>query len=331
MTALNIVDLGFPVPRDGNDRPLIVPKGGGKPIAHTRVTTFIDCIEDKSNLADWGKRSVLLGAAAQPSILDAVAALDEDDPNYRDRLSALAERAMEAAGAHDRREKGTDLHALSELVDAGVPLPESASAADVADMAAYRLSIINFEVGKMERFVVCSPLGVAGTYDRDLRYTGPGPLPGMRFEDELLIGDLKTGKSMDYGGLKMASQLAVYSRSEVYDHTLFPIPPLTSRQKVTGDPDRDYKKRLDNFKKTVVTPEEAAKAYSPIGPVNQEWGVIIHLSSGSGKAGLYWADLTLGWEAAQEGLTIRSLRSRGNRALIPFDSAAIRGAVTPVG
>jgi hypothetical protein len=322
---VNIVDLdpGFPVPRDGYDRPLIVPKAGGKPVAHTRTTTFIDCIEDKSNLADWAKRQVLVGAAAKPSLLDAAREADGD----RDKLNALTEAAMQAAGAHDKREKGTELHGYSELVDAGLALPESASETDRKDMAAYMVATLDFQVVDVEQFCIVNALCCGGTYDRSLLYTGPGPLPGMHFENELLMGDLKTGGSADYGGLKMAAQLAVYSRSEKYDHTLFPIPPLTARQKATGDATKDYKKRLDNFKKAVFTAEEAEKAYSSIGPINQEWGVIIHLPSGSGDAALYWADLTLGWEAAKEALTIRDLRARGKRALIPFKSATIQGAL----
>lgn len=327
MTALNIVDVGteMPVPRDGHDRPLIVPKGGGKPIAHTRTTTFIDCIEDKSHLSDWKGRSILIGFhLLSPEEQEEVKTLDVRED--RDRLNDLAEKALALSGAHERREKGTSLHGYSELVDAGLPLPESASEADVEDMAAYRMATIDFEMGRMEQFVVCNLLCAAGTYDRDVRYTGPGPLPGMYFEDEAIIADLKTGRSAEYGGLKMASQLAVYSRAEMYDHTLFPIPDLRPRQKPTGDPAKDWAKRMANFKGTDFSAELAAQAYTSL-DVNQEWGVILHLPAGTGEATLYWADLTLGWEAAQEALKIRDLRSRGKRALIPFDSAALRGAL----
>lgn len=327
MTALNIVDVGYaePVPRDGYDRPLVVPKTGGKPIAHTRTTTFIDVLDDKSSLTDWKVRSALVGHHRLPEAeQQEITTLDVRED--RDRLNALSEKAVALSGAHERREKGTELHGFSELVDAGLPLPESASEADLADMAAYRMATIDFEMGRMEQFVVCNILCAAGTYDRDVLYTGPGPLPGMFFREEAIIADLKTGRSADYGGLKMASQLAVYSRAEMYDHTLFPVPPLTARQKETGDPVKDYRKRIDNFKKIDWPAEQAAKAYTPLN-VNQEWGIILHLPAGSGDATLYWADLTLGWEAAQEALTIRSLRSRGKRALIPFNSAAVQGAI----
>jgi hypothetical protein len=329
VSTLAIVDIepGFPVPRDGYDRPLVVPKAGGKPVAHSRTTTFIDCIEDKSNIADWAKRQVLLGAAAKPSLLDAAREAGDD----KSKLGALAEAAMEAAGAHDKREKGTELHNFSEYADAGLALPESASEADRADMAAYMMATVDFEMVDVEQFCVVNALCCAGTYDRSLRYTGPGPLPGMRFENELLMGDLKTGGSAAYGALKMAAQLAVYSRAEMYDHTLFPVPPLTARMKPSDDPAKDYKRRLDLFKKTEFPADVAEKAYSSIGPINQEWGVIIHLPSGSGEATLYWANLTLGWEAAQEALIIRDLRARGKRALIAFDNAAIRGVAPEVG
>jgi len=102
----------FSVPRDGYGRPLIVPKTGGKPVAHTRTTTFIDCIDDKSNLNTWDKRMVLIGAAMKPELLNGVLDLDKDDPEDKRRLNIIAERLKDISGANDKRETGTRLHAL---------------------------------------------------------------------------------------------------------------------------------------------------------------------------------------------------------------------------
>jgi hypothetical protein len=295
------------VPRDGYDRPMIVPKKGGKAVPHTRTTTFIDCVEDKSNLTDWGKRSVLLGAAEKPTLLDAVRDLDPEADGYKRKLSGLAEAAMEASGANDKRERGSYLHELSELVDAGQPLPDGVSEADLDDMAAYKMATIDFDVKHTEQLVVVNALKTAGTPDRVSYYTGPGPLPGMVFDNELLITDLKTG-SVDYGSLKMAAQLAVYSRGEFYDHTVFP------------EVDTSDKKAFAAWKKLVHEQELAQRAYSPIGPVNQEWGVIFHLAAGSGVCNLHWVNLTIGWRLARLAQTIRAARAtRG--AMVPFRSS----------
>jgi hypothetical protein len=302
---LNIVDLPImtSVPRDGWDRPLVIPKAGGKPVGHTRTTTFIDCIEDKSALTNWGKRSVLVGLREMPSLLDAAAGLNPKDKDDKRKLDALAEKAMNASGANDKREQGTYLHGLSELVDAGIPLPESASAADLTDMAAYKMSTLDFEFEHVEKLVVVNALSTAGTPDRVGRYTGPGPVDGMWFENELLITDLKTGTT-DYGRLKMASQLAVYSRGEFYDWSRFPV-------------DVTDEKAFKAWKKAEVPAEEAAAAYTSIGDVNQEWGVIFNLPSGSGEVEMFWANLTIGWELAELALVIRKARSKKG-ALVPF-------------
>ena len=290
------------VPRDGYGRPLIVPKTGGRPVAHTRTTTFIDCIDDKSSLNTWDKRMVLIGAATKPELLDGVLALDKDDPEDKRKLNALAERAKDVSGANDKREKGTHLHALTELVDAGEPLPEGTDEVDVNDMASYMVETLDFTVLHVERLVVVNQLSVAGTPDRISHYEGPGPTG--RLVSGNYITDLKTG-SVEYGALKMAMQLAIYSRGEFYDHTVFPV-------------DVDDKKAFTAWKKTEHDAELAATAYTPQGvPVSQRWGIIMNLPAGSGECTLHWVDLTIGWRLAKLALRIRAARST-KHAMLPF-------------
>ena len=57
------------MPRDRFKRPLIHVPGTDKPVPYTRCTTFVDCIEDKSALAAWGKRMVLLGATTATAVV----------------------------------------------------------------------------------------------------------------------------------------------------------------------------------------------------------------------------------------------------------------------
>ncbi|MEV7282610.1 hypothetical protein [Streptomyces sp. NPDC093111] len=280
------------VPRDGWDRPLVIPKEGGKPKALTRTTTFIDAIEDKTALAAWGRRMTLVGTARRPSLLEAARELDPENPEDKRRLNALADRAVDLSGAHDKRERGTHLHTLSEYVDRGEPLPASASPSDVRDMAAYMAETTAFDVRAVEQFVVVPELGTGGTFDRLLSYSGPGP-DGKHLEG-LFIGDLKTG-SVEYGALKMASQLAVYSRGEFYDYGLHPV-------------DTADKKALASWKRTAVPAAEAAKAYRPLPEVSQRWGIIIHLPAGTGECTLYWVDLEIGWRAAVLARDIRQMR-----------------------
>ncbi|NWF28264.1 hypothetical protein HW130_18650 [Streptomyces sp. PKU-EA00015] len=293
---MRIVDLtpAPVVPRDGWDRPLVIPKQGGKPVPLTRTTTFIDCIEDKSALGDWHKRMTLVGAAKRPSMLDVVKQLNPDDQGDKRKLNTLADQAIDIAGANTKREKGTYLHTLSEYVDRGEPLPAGTAALDLRDMTAYMGATVDFEVKAVERFVVVPELGTGGTFDRLLEYAGPDP-EGKHVEGRF-IGDLKTG-SVRYGALKMASQLAVYSRGEFYDYTRFPVDPAD-------------RKAFAAWKKREVPAEEAAQAYTSLpGDVSQKWGIIINLPAGSGDCTLHWVDLEIGWAAAKLAREIRVMRS----------------------
>ncbi|USH44951.1 exonuclease [Streptomyces phage GreenWeasel] len=290
------------VPRDGWGRPIVVPRGGGKPKGYTRTTTFIDCIEDKSALIDWGKRMVLVGTTKRPDLMEKARPLDPEDPADKKRLNELAEQATDASGANAKRERGTHLHNLSELVDAGQPLPASASAQDVEDMGAYLMETSVLKVRAVEQFVVVDELGVAGTFDRMAEYDGPGP-DGEPISGSFIC-DLKTG-SVEYGGLKMAAQLACYSRGVRYDFARFPV-------------NAQDKAAVASFKKRVIDIQDAEAAYSPLPPVNQDWGIIIHLPAGEGECTLYWVDLNIGWEAAELALRIRELRSKGRKAMKRF-------------
>lgn len=281
-------------PRDRYGRPLIWVPGKDKLVAYTRCTTFIDVIEDTSALQKWGKRMVLVGATKSPQIVAEAAPLEPTDPEDKKRLNYLAEQLVKVAGAHVKREKGTHLHDLTEYVDRGEPLPEC-SEQDRADMAAYMLATLDIgEVVEAERLVVVDEMKVAGTPDRIRHYDGPGPgafvtdkqkaahEPGY-FPDWIsgnLIDDTKTG-SIDYGQLKMAMQLAMYSRGQFYD--------WRTQQR------------------------------SPLPEVNQRWGRIIHLPAGSGTCQVHWIDLTVGWQAVQVAKAVRELRRSGSGLMVPVD------------
>lgn len=302
------------VPRDHMDRPLVLMQcwkcegsgtlpsekrpppatikcqrcsGKGERLeAHTRVTTFIDVLDDKSNLMAWGKRKVLQGAALDPKLLNDVLTYDEQEKDGKDALNRRAEAAATLAGSKEKADKGTHLHGLSELVDEGKELPNGISFGDVIDMDAYKKRTVpHLTITHMERLVVNAQYKCAGTPDRVSRWTGDTPLvapDGYVFTStENIITDLKTG-SVEYGGLKMAMQLAIYANSELYDHE-------------TG-----AREALEN--------------------INLKWGIIMHLPAGSGECFLYWADLTLGWAAVAIAYEVREIRKAGRKALIEFSS-----------
>ena len=259
MTAIDIADPAQDIPRDRYGRPIVTPPAGGKPEPYTRCTTFVDCLEDKFNLQKWMQRMVAIGLADRADLLLAVAAHKDD----KTKLDRICEDAREAAAASASATTGTALHALAEQYDRGQltdlsRLPGTAR----ADLQAYIAATNDFRHLHIERFTVHDGFKVGGTPDRISGWT-----------DGTYIADIKTG-SVDFGGLKIAMQLAMYSRSVIYDHV--------------------------------------TKQRTPLPDVNRDRGIVIHLPAGEATCRLLWVDLAAGWEAVQVARAVRNWRTRKN-------------------
>lgn len=266
------------VPRDKLDRPRIWVPEKKKLMSYTRVTTFIDCLDDKTGLDRWDKRNVLVGATRAPHIITETAEmkLDPTDKADKGKLDKAVAKLVAIAGAHEKADRGTWLHNLSQYVDRGEPLPPC-SPEDLADMAAYKAATVALDVVKIEKLVVLDEYKVAGTPDRLTYYDGTTPDGVMAGN---VITDLKTGTT-EYGALKMAMQLALYSRGLLYDWR--------------------------------------TQERSPMPNVNQEWGLIIHLPAGTAQPELLWVDLTVGWAGVQLAREVRAMRNKNNKKLFkPF-------------
>jgi hypothetical protein len=242
------------VPRDRWGRPLITPAGGGKPIGYTRCTTFAGILEDQYNLTLWKQRMTAIGVASRPDLILSVNAHRDD----KEALNGYVRDAMDAAKAGAAASIGTALHKLTEYVDRCQPLPP-VPAEYVNDLLAYREAMTRLEILGIERFTVLDQLKIGGTHDRT-----------VRFEGRNYISDLKTG-DVKWGDLKIAIQLAIYSRSQLYDIN-------------TGE-----RSELD---------------------VDQDRAIVIHLPAGQGQATLHWVDIAAGWEAVQTVLDVKRWRAR---------------------
>ena len=150
-----------------------------KELPYTRMTTFIDAIDDKKMLHEYGKRMALVGATMMdPAELAGIEFMDLDDAEDKKVLNRLAEKALTVAGAHRKRDRGTLLHKLSEYVDRDEELPErvlvegewvQVTDVDRRDMDAYRTATRGaglFLRGHIETPVVHDELKIAGTPDR---------------------------------------------------------------------------------------------------------------------------------------------------------------------
>lgn len=263
-------------------------KGRGyKLVAYTRCTSFVGVLDDRSALEKWQKRIVLAGMSVEPWLLDDVRAAGPED---RDVLDRIADRAFEAGDGYEKARKGTDLHKLSELVDAGEPLPDQLWNADAgahrpvtlqdrADMAAYvrvrdALGLVYLE---RELFVVEDEHKIGGTFDGLAGFSTADQADAWSAErcscGKPVIVDLKTGRT-DYGQGKMAQQLAVYAHGSRYD-------PATGER----------------------TPLDACPHV----------GIIIALPQGTGEATWLLLDLELGWRTVTLSEQVRDYRREVGR------------------
>ena len=249
-------DFATPTPeiaRDRWGRPMVVPATGGKAVPYTRCTTYVGALEDTYALDLWQRRMTAIGLADRPDLVLAVAAHRGD----RDRMNKIVEEAKEAAAASAAATTGTALHKLCEQIDRGETIP-TVPEAHVADLAAYTTATAPLAALHIERFMVLDHLKIGGTPDRVVRFNG-----------KRYIADIKTGR-IDYGFAKIAQQLSVYSRCQLYD--------LESHERSMHGADLQR-------------------------------GIVIHLPAGQGVCTLWWIDLSLGWEGVKMSGQVRKWRA----------------------
>lgn len=200
---------------------------------YTRMTTFIDCLEDKSNLSKWKQRITALGLSREPGILEAFRELADPMGEDRSKADALVKRAEEAGDAGLKASLGDALHAICEQINQGKD-PGFIPDEFVPDVEAYReaLRLQGIVPVQVETFVVNDRRQAGGSFDiLGLHYGKPLETRNGRLllpsgvTPKLKIMDIKTGR-IDYGRSKIAMQLGGYSESVVYspvDYSRKPI------------------------------------------------------------------------------------------------------------
>lgn len=306
----------------------------------TRVTTYIDVLDDKSNLEAWQMRMVLVGAAKEPELLcevedlhaqfldleqqartlagehDVDARLDEIDAkkkSIKDELNRRAQIAKQKAGAEDKADKGTELHGLSELVDLGQALPAGAAFGDVIDMDAYRTSTRGLKIVHMEKLVVNDEIKAAGTPDRVSEWWG-----------ELYSLSIPELTAM-YGEDGLANALASVTPLTAPDGHEFRPGELMITDLKTGTVEYGALKmamQLAIYANSLLYDKDTGERV-PLGNINLDWGLIMNVPAGTGTAQLYWADLRLGWRAVKVAGDVRELRALGKKALIPVSGTSL--------
>lgn len=176
----------------------------------TRTSTLAKTLDDVWNLRQWEKRKVIWGIRQNPSILDLIGnrIKDPDGKAGKEILNAVATRALEQAETFKGADAGTDLHDLTEEMDATGKVPERATLDQTRTLVSYFNSLrsqgLVVRPEYTERVVVCPELGCAGRIDRIVT------------EGEIMmIGDVKSQKWEPgaYDSLALAIQLGVYANA----------------------------------------------------------------------------------------------------------------------
>lgn len=319
---------------NGNGQYKVKRPSDGKLVGYTRMTTYIDAIEDSSRLVLWKLRTLLEGvaAAAEPGEReDAISELrdlahrrdaaiakarkadrkgkleagelaqyiDGAERDYRNAVDKLADELLDLGGAKQRAQKGTDLHALFEIVDThGLPaihkmrVQEEITDSDVRDCVAYSdaISTLGAKIIDIERPVVIDEMpvprflpleeyggkpprtiGVAGRLDR----TALVRLPGRQRATRVVL-DVKTGSTLEYSAGKTARQLHGYSIATGYN--------LETHER------EDLK-------------------------LDKKVALVVHVPAGTGVAHVHLVDLTIAAKGNKVVADVRAMRNEGKKAI----------------
>ncbi len=270
--------------RDRWGRYLVLAPGAEKPTGYTRATTVAKTLDDESNLKTWAQRMTALGLAGRPDLVALIAATDPED---KKTLNKICERASEAGGATVRRDLGTALHKMLEdsWFDPNYVAPSPYDADVMAVHTALNAAGFTVAAGMTERMIVNDRHQIAGMFDLLLATTGDG---------DLIMADIKTGSSVDFGALGWATQLAIYANADAL-----------YRQGKAADGSQDIRE--------------------PMPAINKSTGVIIHVQPESGACDLHWLNLEAGAEALEMAMEVRRLRK-----FKPLHKMEIAPAETPV-
>jgi hypothetical protein len=275
-----------PEPERDRWKRYVLPCPEGGKAAYTRATTVVGALKDLNGLIGWKQRMTAVGMARTPGLVarvlhvnDAIEAAGDDWREARDAKRAMTdvvEQLMHAGGADRGSEAGTEAHTLSEWYDAGRldEVNHLATDSQIADLQAYVTAMRRAGIVRppeyIERIVINQTIESAGTFDR-LVY-----LPDGR----LVVADLKSQKSVDFGFLDAACQMAQYANADylVDGEQLLPMP---------AELDRSI-------------------------------GIVMHAPVGTGTCDLYEVNLEIGWEAALVARDVRRLRDMSKSMGRPY-------------
>lgn len=280
MTTIDLDTLDELEPDAGNDFrraskgvPLIKNEASGKYERYRRSSSVGKILDDETGLTDWKVRTIVEGAAQRPDLMALVSTFDHE-ANKRE-IRDLAEQCLVQGKGTQRRETGTAVHAMLDHIDRGdewTPAPQFIGACNayVETRDAFGLVPVDIECK-----CVNDVWRLAGTADRRYQTTRVLIAPDGTIIPigSILIGDTKTGRTLEYAHGVYATQLAGYADSVRYD-------PLTD-ERTPFDP-----------------------------PTNRDWALVVHVGWEDGTCAMHWVDLEAGRAGIALALDVYAWRRR---------------------
>lgn len=247
----------------------------GKEKHWTRVSTIANVLRESFMLDQWKYRMIAKGMGIRQDL--AMLAANLDVKNDRDDLQEIADKAMEAAGAGVGANLGTALHGYCERLDRGEDLTkEVMHSTTKRALSRYRNAMLKnglvTDPTLMERVVLNHEYGIVGRLDRILN--------DPEFWDVPRIGDLKTQKTMDFGGLEIAIQLALYAHAEY------------------------------------IWNEDEGK-WETFPEMNLKNAIVMHLPAQGDECEIYDVNIDDGWKCVRLAMNVREARKIGKGFITP--------------
>lgn len=320
-------------PTDGSDKlyrngryALPDPLTGNKR-TWTRATTMAETLSDLYSLNLWRIRMMLIGLARFPDMLDELREIDGDGEEgmlspktHRDILNRIGFKAQALAGSKVPASWGTEMHSCIERLSRGeitlADVPDKYRAEVTAWAAAMQEADLSAVPHLIERRVAVSMYGTAGTLDQiDRVHRGRSIRLGNRVirlnAGDHVVGDLKSGRDLDYGWGEISIQMALYAHGAREGRVAVWNGEAVS---VTDDPD-----------------DTGAWEWEDIGippkSIRTDVGVVMHVpvqraDGVPAECTLHWIDLEEGWKAVQLCESVRDWR-KAKGLNTPFSIAEV--------
>ena len=247
----------------------------GKDVLFTRVSNIAKVLEDTYHLDLWKDRMLAKGLAMRPDLVMLAGAtpLEEKWKFSND----IVRPARDTAGGSQGANHGTAFHSLTEIVDRGEPVPPGTLLDNVKRLDLYKQSLnahgLTVIPDWMERVVLNREHRLVGRTDRALwADRGQGAAAWLPQGFSAVIGDVKSQKSMDFGCMSIAMQLAIYAHADL------------------------------------VWNEDAGRWEEPDIDLNRDVAVVMHVPSDRIAADIHVIDIARGWELVQMAMEVRAAR-----------------------